>query len=593
MEESLLATDQAVIDSRIKGLRGAEEKENFLLARRPFDLDLEGSRDALSPDAPLSEDIDFDYIHLDLETLNGLKSANFWSYLLDNTEPQVRFGETLNIDQMMSLTEKFEQPMLKIKDENIFIVEKIFVWMKKVCDPSTDQSRKGPENKIRKIINIAQDKGPQIIKELYLLVIKFLRNSEPGKEEYKRMERVWHLMSCVCSCVLPPPDFIYPIFNYLVSVINNNPNERYKEWSRFCLKRLFMLKKNQIKRMYAPCSKEIDALRSRKKYAVSVYLQNGFAHQMFVENYSTIEEVRQNVLKATGLPPAVWPHFGILESISRPKQLEERMLKDSMMVTDVESSWELVGKGEMKTSRLYLALKFNPKDTNSLLQLVYFSKVYDLYFGKVQVEFADVHRYFALSFQVDYGDYSDKPGFVKMKIKNYHHPYFAKYYSDESFIQSVISRYRELKGKGRDEAMVEYLTKESTNLLEIGQLFTARFKNSNSSEYKELQQNLILGINSERLTFYEEVSREKVFELRIEDISSWGLNQDVFVLCFNDRIEITKFYFETSTAHEIGECFELYTKLKVEDSYNDTALEKLENLSTVARARRANIFVFH
>ena len=103
-------------------------------------------------------------------------------------------------------------------------------------------------------------------------------------------------MACVCSCLIPSEDFIYPVYFYLFSVIDNHPEERFKEWAKYCLKRLYYLDKNLFKRNFATSSIEIMYTKTRKKIPLPIYLKNGTSYYLYVEPYITIGEIKKMVL---------------------------------------------------------------------------------------------------------------------------------------------------------------------------------------------------------------------------------------------------------------------------------------------------------
>lgn len=576
--------------------RGKEAKADRRIfnSGREFDLDLENPDLGPPKDAPASEDADFDYINLDLEVLNKLKTSKFWDFVMDNVTPHSRFGEVLNIDKMMSYYPQFEEPLQKVKSELVFVVEKIFKWILKISESDPAQRTKNPARKIRKIIHIVLDKGEPLSTELYLTLIKFIRNHHPLKDERKRVEKLWHLMACVCSCVLPEPESLYPIYNYLVSVIDNHSEDYQREWARYCLKRLAMLEKNRYRRANAPGRREIGLLLQRKKFEVPIFLQNGDSVLLSLENYSLVEEARMAVLKMLNVPPSLWDHFHLLESVTKAKSLEERALQLGLMLGEVEASWELIPPGELKAARIYLAMKYYPFETDSLLKYIYFSKAYDLGMGKISLDKEEVAKLFALSLQIDFGNYVERPGFIKVKLRNYHHSFFNKFYGDEDFLEQVAAAYRANENKSANECMQIYLNGDKVKLISYGQLFNIRFKSSNNPNIKELQENLLLGVNTESISIIEEFSREKILELKFEEVMSWGLNLNVFVLCYGDKAEVTKLYFDCFCPYELVDCLLSYGRqISKDDSPLPAELEdQVFKYSTNMGVRKPNTFLF-
>lgn len=180
-------------------------------------------------EVPLTEDISFEYIQLDLERLNRIKKTSFWTHLLNVLQPHLRFGETLTIDNLIAYYPNYEQPLFTVKSALHFFVEKIYNWVVKVIN----EQGQNQDRKIKNIVSLCLEKEKVLTDETFLTIIKMLRKN-PNKESE---ERAWQLLACVSNSLLPSEDFIYALYNYYVSVIDNHPEERAKEWARYCLKR--------------------------------------------------------------------------------------------------------------------------------------------------------------------------------------------------------------------------------------------------------------------------------------------------------------------------------------------------------------------
>lgn len=181
-------------------------------------------------EVPITDDIHFEYIQLDLERLNKIKKTSFWNYLLNVLQPHLRFGDTLTIDNLIAYYPSYEQPLFTFKSSLHFFVEKIYNWIHKVI---TEQGNNF-EKKIKNIISLCLEKEKALTDETYLTIIKLLRKN-PNKDVE---ERCWQLLACVSNSLLPSEDFIYALYNYYVTVIDSHPEERKREWGRYCIKRL-------------------------------------------------------------------------------------------------------------------------------------------------------------------------------------------------------------------------------------------------------------------------------------------------------------------------------------------------------------------
>lgn len=181
---------------------------------------------------PLSEDIAFEYINLDLDRLNKIKKTSFWTQLLGALHPHSRFGEVLTIDQLVSFYPKYEEPLFPLKTRLHFFAEKIYNWLLRLVGEAEPPCKR-PEQKFRKLVMLALEEDASLRDELFLTLIKLQRNN-PRRET---VERVWVLLAGACGTLLPSPAFLPALYNYLVSVIDNHPDERVREWAKYSLKR--------------------------------------------------------------------------------------------------------------------------------------------------------------------------------------------------------------------------------------------------------------------------------------------------------------------------------------------------------------------
>lgn len=202
--------------------------------KQPFKTTFDLASPAFAPsfiEVPISEDIQFEYIQLDLERLNRLKKTSFWHHLLNVLQPHLRFGEALSIDNLIAYYPNFEQPLFNMKSSLHFFVEKIYNWIIKIINEQSD----GDEGRIKNIVSLCLEKEKILTDETYLTLIKMLRKN-PDKDSE---ERAWQLLACISNVLLPSEEFMYPLYNYYVAIIDNHPDERQKEWGRYCIKRLY------------------------------------------------------------------------------------------------------------------------------------------------------------------------------------------------------------------------------------------------------------------------------------------------------------------------------------------------------------------
>ena len=560
-----------------------------------FDLNQQIPEPAFT-NIPMSTDISYEYISLDITRLNKVKKSNFWTHLIETLPLHLRFGETLTIEKLISYYPKYEEPLFKMKANLHFFVEKIYNWILSLLSIG-EKKLKNPEKKIKNIVNLCLEKGGVLINEVYLILIKLFRNN-PNKE---MMEKLWQLIACVSACLLPSGDFIFAVYYYFFNIIDNHPEERFKEWAKYSLKRLYFLDKNKFKRNFAPSSVEIKYTKTRKKIPIQIFFKNGISEYLYMEPYVTIGEFKKIVLEHFEIDKNYWNFFGILESVERTKSENEKLLADDILIGDVLSSWDIIKRisGEnLKKTRIYLHMThfpIEPSKISYLLDFILYEYMYNIYYSKTNLERFELLNLWALSFQLEFSDFEEKPGFIKAKMKNYFHPFFLKYYNDERFIEQLVENYKNLKSQTREECTKKFLSIDpKTQKHSLCHYFRVNFRNSNNANFRDMQQNIVLGVNDESITLYEEVSRENIMKVKLEEIMNWGVNKDILVICYGDQYEVTKLYFQCYNPFEIAEILFNYSNQRAEGKVYDILgkYKELEEFVVNPKVRKMNVFTF-
>ena len=128
-----------------------------------------------------------------------------------------------------------------------------------------------------------------------------------------------------------------------------------------------------------------------------------------------------------------------------------------------------------------------------------------------------------------------------------------------------------------------------------GQVFKVMFRNSNNPNFRDMQENIIMTINSQCVTLAEESSRENILEIGLEEVANWGVNDDVLVISYGDKYEITKMYFLSHAPTSIAEALFNYTN---QNNGDDTAdlFEKNNDITRFLQnsiTRKTNTFTLN
>jgi hypothetical protein len=331
---------------------------------------------------------------------------------------------------------------------------------------------------------------------------------------------------------------------------------------------------------------------------VVVYLQNGQNFYTYNESYTTCEELLVNCLKYLNVPQEQQHYFCLYEGVAKTSRYEERQLPQPLLVGDILSSWEIMKKQYqdlVSYTRVYVGLKYFPLDPSPLFHPMVCAKLFDIHYNKIHLEKYELVKLWALGFQLYFGDYTERPGFLRDKSRLFFHKNFEKFYNDESFIKDLKEKYEALSGRSAESCASELLQIDEMGGHLNGQVFKVMFRNSNNPNFRDMQENIIMTINSQCVTLAEESSRENILEIGLEEVANWGVNDDILVISYGDKYEITKMYFLSHAPTDIAEALFNYTN---QNNGEDTAdlYEKNNQISKFlqnSKTRKTNTFVLN
>lgn len=295
---------------------------------------------------------------------------------------------------------------------------------------------------------------------------------------------------------------------------------------------------------------------------VPVYLQNGQNFYTYNESYTPCSDLLKNCLKYLKVPEELQKYFCLYEGVSKTSKFEERQLPQALLVGDLLSSWEIMKKQYQDLigyTRLFVGIKYFPLEPANLLHSMVCSKLFDIYYSKISLEKYESVKLWALSFQMFFGDYTERPGFLRDKARLLYHKNFHKYYNDESFIKDLKEKYQALAGRSHESCATELLQIDEMGGHLNGQVFKVMFRNSNNPNFRDMQEHIIMTVNSQCISLAEESSRENILEIGLEEIANWGVNNDILVISYGDKYEITKMYFLSHAPTDIAEALFNYT----------------------------------
>ena len=557
-------------------------EEEFNLKRDPQSIEY--------TDIPESEDVEYDFINMESSDLTKAKKTKFWEYLVNTLGIHLRYGEKLSIDKLISYYPSYEEPLFFLKNSFHFAVEQSYGWILKYTGIDGTQT-KNREKKIKEMQTVCRDKGDSLVDEIYLIIIKMLRNNP----EDETIPKVWELFAFMASYKLPSESFKFPVFNYLLAVIENHPDPEFKCWAKYVLKRMYSLHKNKFKRNYVVSMDEMTYIKGRKLIPVPIYLQNGQSFFTFIESYTTAGEMLQAVLDYLKVEENDRQYYCLIESVEKVSKYEEKQLPDPLIIADILSGWEMLKNQYLeliKSTRIYVTMKYYPLEPQTNLFPMVCSKLFNIYYNKIHLERFENSKLWGLTLQMYYNDFKERPGFVRDKLNQLHHENFEKQFSDENYLKELTDKYKEYAGRSKESCAEEILDVDESGFHKNSQYFKVMFRNSNNPNFRDMQENVILCINSQSMTLFEESSRENILEIQMEEIANWGVNQDIIVISFGDKYEITKMYFLSHNPCDIAECLFNYSNLSSNEPHKDIFEEdeSVAKFRTNEKVRKTNNF---
>lgn len=134
----------------------------------------------------------------------------------------------------------------------------------------------------------------------------------------------------------------------------------------------------------------------RKQVDVTVFMPNGCFMKVWVESYTSFQELKFLVLAKLDIQTRHHWRYGFFEQVEKTNSFEERFMEDHHNVVDFVCSWEILSRqntGNYKTARLFFVLKVPPAylEDEELISKFQFSQFsYHLSLGKFRVSNQDL-----------------------------------------------------------------------------------------------------------------------------------------------------------------------------------------------------------
>ena len=165
----------------------------------------------------------------------------------------------------------------------------------------------------KKMLKAALKNTDELKDEMYFQVIKQIRNNESVESQYKG----WKILASYASFFAPSADSVGPVLYYLKHMAQNHPDDEIQVWARYSFVRIVQCKNNGM-RQVLPSDFELRFIRDHKKIPFTVHFFSGGCLDMHVENYTLLEEVKEDIMDLLGLDKSEKYKYSFFEQSIRP-----------------------------------------------------------------------------------------------------------------------------------------------------------------------------------------------------------------------------------------------------------------------------------
>ena len=520
-------------------------------------------------DTVLSNDCVLGGDSISMELKNEIISFNPDQILPPLFNKRTKFFKELPYTEILKLEKsEIKKPLLIMSDENDIqtarqIFRNLLSYMK------LRKSSKEPILHAKKILRIVQQANPILKDEAYLQVYKQIHNNH----EYQSFMSAYKMLGILSSCFVPDNKNIYLfILKYLYNEMKENKNVLVLNHIKYVFAR--MLKSKEYERKNAPCIEELEFIEYLRPIPIIVYLFDGTKVNVNVESYTSVKEVKEEVIKSLSLDVQNSIYYCLYEICTKSNGTEERFLDDTEKVCDIISVWKSEMDKDIKKKidsffrfyiRVLIFTEFEKKDTETLAR-IYNQNAYDVIAGRFPL--TNEKCITLASFQL-FVEFSDDDIRARKTLEDNIGEYIPKKNLEslqkDKWINSIMNKFSQYMGKfSREDARWNYLEELKTIHTYQTNQFEAKYNPKKSSGNEDnIPENCIIGLKPNGISILDEELNQIVF-YDYEIIINWGISNNQFVICMpGESSLIKKINFITSQTKVIQTVIEVYCNLKV------------------------------
>ena len=546
----------------------------------------------LSPDTENAES------QLDQEVLSAAQSTNLFEYeqahLDKRYHPFPSILKVMTPDEILQWQKKpITKPLLKLPSSLEEIAIQLFKNLRSYMGDRN--SSKSPQLHAVKHTRLAMGSPEEVKDEAYMQVIKQVtRNPNP-----ESAQRGWNLFAIMASCYPPSLELYYALIHYLLDIVKTG-DENLQKRANYIIIRLN--KTFESRRRLSPSDLEIKHVEEMKPIVIEMNFFSGAATTCQIESYTTIRELKTQVMAKLNLNISRIPFFSIFEMCYKTNCIEERYINEFDKVCDILSIWQRETDNYKKEKaknkdkddyiefkfflKLLLYYDFNPEDLDAVT-MTYVQCNFDVINDRYNLSEEDIIKLGAIQLYVDYSSLEKEDILKKLddNVKDYIPKKIFRTNTTEHWTDKIKEKFNENNFKTKLEAKNEYLNILKTNDLYKSIQFLCTYSsklntaNNNSEKIpnpSHIPEECILAVKPNEIVITD-MNRNKIYSIPLTLLASWGVNSEVFVIVEkkSDK-EYSKSYFNCNQTKLFKIIIDTYTNILVGKNMVEIMTERLE-----------------
>ena len=358
----------------------------------------------------LSQDTENAEAQLDQELLSAAQSTNLFEYEQAHLAKRYQgFFKAMTPDEILQWQDRaLTKPLLKLPSSLEEIAIQLFKNLRSYMGDR--KSSKSPQLHAVKHTRLAMGSPEEVKDEAYIQVIKQItRNPNP-----ESAQKGWNLFAIMASCYPPSLELYYALIHYLLDIVKTG-DENLQKRANYIIIRLN--KTFESRRRLSPSDLEIKHVEEMKPIIIEMNFFSGAATTCQIESYTTIRELKTQVMAKLNLNISRIPFFSIFEMCYKTNCIEERYINEFDKVCDILSIWQRETENYKKEKaknkdkddyiefkfflKLLLYYDFNPEDLDAVT-MTYVQCNFDVINDRYNLSEEDIIKLAAIQLYVDY-----------------------------------------------------------------------------------------------------------------------------------------------------------------------------------------------